>query len=96
MLGLLCYSSLFDVTTVDFLQGLGNLAYKIASFDNNHLPLIEKAAATGKPLIISIGMTSLAELYAAICTARDSGCTELVLLKCTSTYPASPKTPTFA
>ncbi len=66
-------------------------AFKIASFENNHLPLIEKAASTGKPLIISTGMASLGELDDAVRTAHDAGCTELVLLKCTSTYPASPE-----
>ena len=66
-------------------------AFKIASFKNNHLPLIAKAASFGKPLIISTGMATLAELEMAVNTAKDSGCDQLVLLKCTSTYPASPK-----
>ncbi|MCP9787675.1 pseudaminic acid synthase [Cyanobium sp. Maggiore-St4-Cus] len=89
-LGLICFSSPFDELAVDFLEGLDVPAYKIASFENNHLPLIAKAASKGKPLIISTGMASLGELEQAVSTARSAGCTELVLLKCTSTYPATP------
>ena len=80
----------FDETAVDFLEDLNVPAYKIASFENNHLPLIKKAASTGKPLIISTGMASLAELEQAVKTAQDEGCNQLVLLKCTSTYPSTP------
>lgn len=90
-LGLICFSSPFDETAVDFLEDLNVPAFKIASFENNHLPLIEKAAATGKPLIISTGMATLGELEQAVITARDAGCNQLILLKCTSTYPASPE-----
>ena len=90
-LGLICFSSPFDETAVDFLEQLDVPAYKIASFENNHLPLIAKAASTGKPLIISTGMASLGELEQAVATAREAGCRDLILLKCTSTYPASPE-----
>ena len=90
-LGLICFSSPFDETAVDFLQELDVPAFKIASFENGHLPLIEKAASTGKPLIISTGMASLGELELAVTTARNSGCNQIVLLKCTSTYPATPE-----
>ena len=90
-LGLICFSSPFDETAVDFLLELDVPAFKIASFENNHLPLIEKAASTGKPLIISTGMASLGELEQAVTTARSAGCDQLILLKCTSTYPASPQ-----
>ena len=89
--GLLCFSSPFDETAVDFLVDLNVPAFKIASFENNHLPLIRKAASTGKPLIISTGMASLADLERAVVTAREAGCEDLILLKCTSNYPATPQ-----
>jgi N-acetylneuraminate synthase len=90
-LGLICFSSPFDETAVDFLLDLDVPAFKIASFENNHLPLIEKAASTGRPLIISTGMATLGELDQAVNTALDAGCKQLILLKCTSTYPATPE-----
>ena len=88
---IICFSSPFSEEAVDFLEELNTPAYKIASFENNHLPLIKKASSTGKPLIISTGMATLGEIERAVKTARNAGCKELILLKCTSTYPASPK-----
>jgi len=89
-LGMEVFSTPFDADAVDFLESLDVPAYKIASFENTDLPLIRKAASTGKPLIISTGMATVAELDETVRTAREAGCRDLVLLKCTSTYPATP------
>ena len=88
-LGLIAFSTPFDATSVAFLEELNVPCYKIASFENTDLPLIRLVAATGKPLIISTGMASLEELEETVTAAREAGCRQLVLLKCTSTYPAS-------
>jgi len=89
-LGMLAFSTPFDDTSVDFLESLDVPCYKIASFENTDLPLIRKVARTGKPLIISTGMASIAELDETVRAVREEGCQDLVLLKCTSTYPAPP------
>ena len=88
-LGIIPFSTPFDDTAVDFLESLDVPCYKIASFENTDLPLIRRVAATGKPLIISTGMATAAELDETVRAARDAGCKDLILLKCTSTYPAT-------
>lgn len=89
-LGMLAFSSPFDAAAVDFLAGLDVPCFKIASFELTDLPLIKKAASKGKPLIMSTGMASLSEIEQAVNTAKQAGCEDIILLKCTSTYPAEP------
>ncbi len=86
--GISCFSSPFDKTAVDFLEQLNVPAYKIASFENIDIPLIEYVAQRGKPVILSTGMANLAELHTAVTALRDNGCNQIILLKCTSAYPA--------
>jgi len=90
-LGIIIFSTPFDETAVDFLEELEVPCYKIASFENADIPLIRKVASTGKPMIISTGMATIAELDKTVRTCREHGCNDIVLLKCTSTYPASPE-----
>jgi N-acetylneuraminate synthase len=89
--GLIAFSTPFDASAVEFLESLGVPCYKIASFENTDLALVRRVAATGKPLIISTGMAAVAELDETVRAARDAGCRDLILLKCTSTYPATPE-----
>jgi len=89
--GLIGFSTPFDESAVDFLESLDVPCYKVASFENTDLPLIRKIAATGKPMIVSTGMATVAELDETVRAIREAGCTDLVLLKCTSSYPSTPE-----
>ena len=86
--GLICFSSPFDNTAVDFLENLNTPAYKIASFEITDIPLIEYVASKGKPIIISTGIAELEDIELAVETCRKSGNNQIALLKCTSSYPA--------
>ena len=87
---LICFSSPFDETSVDFLQNFNVPAYKIASFEINNIPLIEKIAKK-KPMVISTGLANLKEINEVVKTAYKNGCKKIILLKCTSSYPAEPE-----
>ncbi|MCE3283275.1 MAG: pseI [Chitinophagaceae bacterium] len=89
--GIAAFSSPFDVTAVDFLEELDCPVYKIASFENTHHPLLKKVAGTGKPVILSTGVSNLEDIRESVEVLVGNGCKQLVLLKCTSTYPASPE-----
>ncbi|GAL83269.1 pseudaminic acid synthase [Sporocytophaga myxococcoides] len=89
--GLICFSSPFDSTAVDLLETFDVPAYKIASFEINDIPLIKLVASKGKPVIISTGIATLADIELAVKTCRDAGNNQIALLKCTSAYPALPE-----
>ncbi len=89
--GIIIFSSVFDESGVEFLEKLGVEVFKIASFENNHYPLLKKIAQTKKPVIMSTGLSNISNLEKSVNTLRENGCKDLILLKCTSTYPSSPK-----
>jgi len=90
-IGIELFSAPFDETAVDFLEELNVVAYKIASPEITDIPLIKKIGATGKPVIISTGVAELDDLFLAVKTLREQGCDEIIILKCTTAYPAPPE-----
>jgi len=88
---IICFSTPFDDEAVDLLEKLGAPAHKIASFENNHHPLLKKIASTGKPVIMSTGVSNLNDLAESVQVLRNNGSSDIALLKCTSNYPASPE-----
>ena len=90
-IGLELFSSPFDTTAIDFLEGMNVPAYKLASCELVDIPLIQKMARTGKPLILSTGMATIEEIEEALSAARRAGAKQIALLKCTSAYPAAPE-----
>jgi pseudaminic acid synthase len=90
-LNIIIFSTPFDDEAVDMLEELGAPAHKVASFENNHYPLLQKVAATGKPVIMSTGVSTLENLTGAVEVLKSNGCRDLALLKCTSTYPSTPE-----
>lgn len=90
-LGIIGFSTPFDLTSVDFLEELYCPIYKIASFENGDIPLLKRVAQTRKPVIMSLGLVGLEEIKEAVTTLKDNGCDDLTILKCTSSYPASPE-----
>ncbi len=90
-LGLIAFSSPFDITAVDFLESLDVPAYKIASFENTDHILLKKVAQTGKPVIMSTGVSTISDIDESVRVLRDNGCQDLIILKCTSTYPSTPE-----
>ena len=87
--GMITFSTPFDESAVDFLEELNVGVYKVASFENTDWPLLKKIAKTGKPVIMSTGLTNLSDIDESVRVLRDNGCKDLILLKCTSTYPAT-------
>ena len=90
-LGLICFSTPFDETAVDFLETLNTPCYKVASFENTDHPLLKKIAQTGKPVIMSTGVANISDIIESVQVLKENGCNQIALLKCTSTYPSTPE-----